>query len=85
MNPEQTPLILSQVLMDYMNFKDIVAALKINPSDLGLGSITRPIKRIDEHTSLSQALEQMIRENAHIACIVQSGGTMCGLNGGASI
>lgn len=68
-----------QTITGYVNFKDIVAALKFNPREPGLKSITRPIRRIEEHTSLSQALEQMILENAHIACIVQASGAVLGL------
>ncbi len=68
-----------QTITGYVNFKDIIATMKTSPHEAGLRSIIRPIKRIDEYTSLSQALEQMIRENAHIACIVQTGGTLLGL------
>jgi CBS domain containing-hemolysin-like protein len=34
---------------------------------------------MDEATTLSNALEQMIRENAHIACVTGPGGTIVGL------
>jgi putative hemolysin len=68
-----------QTITGYVNFKDIVAALKINPSDPRLKNIIRPIKRIDARTSLSQALDLMIRDNAHIACVSEAGKTLVGL------
>ena len=68
-----------QTITGYVNFKDIVAALKIGRGEPGLKGIIRPIKRMDERTALSVALEQMIRENAHIACVVQSSGGVMGL------
>jgi putative hemolysin len=68
-----------QTITGYVNFKDIVAALKIGRGEPGLKGITRPIRKIDESTPLSNALAQMLRENAHIACVTRRDGAVLGL------
>ncbi len=68
-----------QTINGYVNFKDIVTTLKTNPHLPGLTGIIRPIQRLAEPTTLAHALEQMTRENLHIACIVQQDGAVCGL------
>ncbi len=59
-----------RLIKGYINFKDIVAALKLNPENPSIEGIIRPIKLIDEKTSLSAALEIMIHEKAHITIVV---------------
>jgi putative hemolysin len=61
-----------QSIDGYVNFKDIVAAMRVNPSDPTIRGIARPIKKVNENTPLSQLLEAMIRERNHIV-IVTSG------------
>jgi putative hemolysin len=61
-----------QSIDGYVNFKDIVAALRVNPSDPTIRGISRPIKKVSGDTPLSQLLEAMIRERNHIV-IVTSG------------
>jgi putative hemolysin len=63
----------------YVNFKDIVSALRINPADPRLKNIIRPLQRMEVHTTLAQALEQMIRDNIHIAAVCHPDGTIAGL------
>jgi putative hemolysin len=58
----------------YVTFKDIVSALKINPSGLGLRGIVRPIRRIEAQTNLAQALTEMIRDRVHIMLVTENGG-----------
>jgi len=58
-------------LTGYLNFKDIVTALRINPGNPTVRGITRPIKKIALKTPASQALQEMIAENAHMAVIVE--------------
>ena len=67
-----------QTIEGYINFKDILVAMKMNPQDMGIRGITRPIKRIDEKTPISHLLEQMIQEKTHIALVV-AGETIVGL------
>jgi len=58
-----------QSIDGYVNFKDIVAALRVNPSDPTIKGITRPIKKVNGDTPLSQLLEAMIREKNHIVIV----------------
>jgi putative hemolysin len=59
-----------KIIKGYINFKDIVAALKLNPENPSIEGIIRPIKFIDEKTSLSVALEIMIHEKSHITIVI---------------
>jgi putative hemolysin len=61
-----------QSIEGYVNFKDIVAAMRVNPADPTIKGISRPIKKVNEDTPLSRLLEEMIREKNHIV-IVTSG------------
>jgi putative hemolysin len=68
-----------QSIQGYVNFKDIVAALKINPSDPTVRGITRPIQKVKEDTVLSALLEMMIQQKTHIVIVVSQGGTVVGM------
>lgn len=68
-----------QTITGYVNFKDIVSALRINPTDPRLKNIIRPLHRMAARTTLSQALEQMIRDNTHIAAVCTADGRVIGL------
>jgi putative hemolysin len=68
-----------QSIEGYVNFKDIVAALRVNPSDPTIKGIARPIKKVNEDTPLSQLLEQMIREKNHIVIVTSNEGTILGM------
>ena len=63
----------------YINFKDIMAALKLNPSDPSVRGILRPIKKIDGDVSISHALETMMHEKLHIALVTGKGALVTGL------
>ena len=65
-----------QTIEGYVNFKDIVYALKASPSEPSLKGITRSIRKIDANISISQALEIMIQEKLHIALVVSGDGTI---------
>ncbi len=68
-----------QSIQGYVNFKDIVAALKVNPSDPTLRGITRPIQKIRDDTVLSVLLEMMIQQKTHIVIVVSQEGTVLGM------
>ena len=68
-----------QSIEGYVNFKDIVVALSVNPSDPTIRGISRPIKRVNEDTPLSQLLEVMIRERNHIVLVTSTQGTVLGM------
>lgn len=56
-----------QTIIGYLNFKDIVNALKMSPENPSVQGITRPIKKLPVETPLSQALSELMREKVHIA------------------
>lgn len=68
-----------QTIVGYLNFKDIMAALKLNPTDPMLKGIIRPIKKISEDMIIARALDQMIRERLHIALVCSKDGLVIGM------
>lgn len=60
-----------QTISGYVTFKDIVTALKLDPSGSGLHGIVRPIQRIPVNTTLAQALSDMLRDRVHIALVME--------------
>ena len=55
-----------QSISGYVTFKDVIAALRVDPSGSGLRGIVRPIRRIPAGTTLAEALTGMIRDSVHI-------------------
>ena len=68
-----------QSIQRYVNFKDIVSALRVNPSDPTIKGISRPITRVKEDLPLSNLLEMMIQEKTHIVIVVSHDGTVLGM------
>jgi putative hemolysin len=68
-----------QSIEGYVNFKDIVAALRVNPADPTIRGISRPIKKVSADSPLSQLLEAMIREKNHIVIVTSGDGTVLGM------
>jgi len=68
-----------QSIQGYVNFKDIMVALKINPTDPTIRGITRPILRLDEKMTISQVLEKMIQDKAHIVLVTGRENVILGL------
>lgn len=58
-----------QTIIGYVNFKDIMLALKVNPADPSLRGITRPLISFDARLPISQALSQMMHEKIHIVLV----------------
>ena len=58
-----------QTIQGYINFKDIIAALKINPDDPTIKGTIRPIMKFDDSTPISKVLEQMIQDKLHIGLV----------------
>lgn len=67
-----------QSIDGYVTFKDIVTALKVDPSGSGFSGIIRPISRIESKMTLAKALTDMIRDRVHIA-LVMDGPAVLGL------
>ncbi len=56
-------------IIGYVNFKDIVTALHINPSDPSLKGNCRPMISLPMTMPLNLALNKMMREYSHIAVV----------------
>lgn len=68
-----------QSVESYVNFKDIVAAMRVNPKDPSLKGISRPIKKVQEDMPLSSLMEMMIQQRTHIVLVVSQEGTVLGM------
>jgi putative hemolysin len=58
-----------QRIIGYANFKDIVAALRLAPSEPTLRNLVRPLRNFSAEMSAADCLEQMMRERNHIALV----------------
>jgi CBS domain containing-hemolysin-like protein len=56
-------------VIGYVNFKDIVSALQLNPADPTLAGICRPILTVQAGDSLSSLLDRLTREYQHIVAV----------------
>lgn len=68
-----------QRIVGYVTFKDIVTVMRINPRQPSLKGILREIPRLEEGLVISVALEQLLRQHAHIALVVEPGGGIQGM------
>lgn len=68
-----------QRIIGYVNFKDIVAALRIAPQDPSLRKLIRRLRAFPAETSASDCLEQLMHERSHIALVQDSGGKTIGI------
>jgi putative hemolysin len=68
-----------QSIDGYVNFKDIVAALRINPADPTIRGISRPIQKVKDDMPLSLLLEMMIQQKIHIVIVLSKEGTVLGM------
>lgn len=68
-----------QAIVGYVNYKDIVACLRLSPQQPTLRSIVRPIPALREDLMLSACLEQLIREHTHIAMVCDASGKTVGM------
>ena len=58
-----------QTIQGYINFKDIIATIKINPEDPTIKGTIRPLIKFVDTTPISTVLERMIQEKLHIGLI----------------
>jgi putative hemolysin len=66
-------------IIGYVNFKDIVIALHINPKDPTLKGVMRPMLIVRDTEVASAALNKMIQAHHHIAIVQNEGGRVVGL------
>ncbi len=68
-----------QSIIGYVNFKDIVAQLRLSPREPSLRAILRPILSIAANLPLSTCLERLMREHSHIALVRDDSGRVVGM------
>jgi putative hemolysin len=68
-----------QGIVGYVNFKDVVATLRLNPHEPSLRSVLRPLTAFAAETSVAECLERMIREHTHIALVREADGRVTGM------
>jgi putative hemolysin len=68
-----------QRIIGYVNFKDIVAALRMSPSNPSLRSLIRHIPVFLADQTVSDCLEQLMRQRTHIALVREPRGPIVGM------
>jgi putative hemolysin len=68
-----------QSIQRYVNFKDIVSAMRVNPTDPTIKGISRPITVVKEDLPLSKLLELMIQDKIHIVIVASDQGVVLGM------
>ena len=68
-----------QRIIGYVNFKDIVAALRVSPQTPSLSNLVRRLPSFDAETSVADCLERLIRERNHIALVQNADGQTIGM------
>jgi putative hemolysin len=66
-------------IIGYVNFKDIVALMRLAPQAPSLRAVTRPIPSYLDETSIALCLENLIRDYNHIALIRDAVGKVAGM------
>jgi CBS domain containing-hemolysin-like protein len=69
---------MNQVI-GYVNFKDIVSALQLNPKNPSLKGISRPILMVKSNENLTAVLNRLTKSYQHIALVRDPAGTFTGL------
>jgi putative hemolysin len=68
-----------QTIIGYVNFKDIVACMRISPHEPSIRAIVRPLSTLQAEQSVASALEQLIREHHHIALVKDANAQVVGM------
>jgi putative hemolysin len=68
-----------QAIVGYVNFKDIVAQLRLAPRNPSISAILRPIPMFLSTEPIAHVLELMMREHTHIALVRSAEGRTMGL------
>ncbi|MDD5040680.1 MAG: CNNM domain-containing protein [Candidatus Omnitrophica bacterium] len=69
----------AQSITGYVNLKDIIYTLHINPADPGLKAIVRPIKSFDVDMNVLTVMEEMMQEGLHIGVVKEGDGVISGM------
>jgi putative hemolysin len=68
-----------QTIVGYVNVKDIIAAMRLNPKSPTMQAIVRPLVTLNEKQTIAESLEALIRERSHIAIIKNDTGRVMGM------
>lgn len=68
-----------QSIIGYVNFKDIVAHMRLSPQEPSIRAIVRDILSFPENMSVSRCLEALMRERTHIALVRKASGQVLGM------
>jgi putative hemolysin len=68
-----------QAIVGYVNFKDIVTALRISPTQPSIRGIVRELPSFHAATPIATALESMLRDYTHIALVRDSRSRVVGM------
>jgi len=68
-----------QAIIGYVNFKDIVAALRLSPQGPSIRKIMRPLPAFRDNMTIAACLEAMIRDHNHIALVRDPRNAVVGL------
>jgi putative hemolysin len=66
-------------IVGYVNFKDIVATLRLSPVEPTLLNLVRRLPSFDSKMSVADCLEHLIREHNHIALVREAKGHIVGM------
>lgn len=58
-----------QSIIGYVNFKDIIATMHLNPQEPSMRSIIRTMPSFHEELSIAECLERLMKEHHHIALV----------------
>jgi putative hemolysin len=68
-----------QAIIGYVNFKDIVAHMRLAPHDPSLRAVMRDIPSLPAEEPVSSCLERLIRDRTHIALVRTATGEVAGM------
>ncbi len=68
-----------QAITGYVNFKDIVVQMRLNPRDTSLAGIIRVLPSLPAEMAISAALESLMRYRTHIALVRNPDGAVAGM------
>ncbi len=66
-------------VIGYVNVKDIISALQINPQNPSLEGIARPIVFVSPHMKVNELLRRLTKECQHIALVQDGENRTCGI------
>ncbi len=69
----------AQRIIGYVNFKDIVANVRLAPQSSSFRKLVRALATFDAESPISECLERLMRERSHIALVKDRSGTIIGL------